>query len=272
MRFSCFISAAILGLTHLAAAQKAAFAHIVVGNTAAHTQDTWTQDITLARNCGIDAFVLNIAYPDSNIPGQVANAFAAAEAAGSGFKLFFAFDYLGGGQRWPSTGSYSVVSMLNQYKNSPAYFRYNGNPFVSTFEGTADIDAWAPNGPIRSAVGGIYFVPDWSSLSPDHIGEHLANIEGAFSWDMWADGATNKTDVQDKKWVTALQGKSFMMGVSPWFFHSTSPGKEWVWRGDDLWADRWAQTLDVNPQFVQCVSPQTPPFPESDMNLTQPES
>lgn len=90
---------AVLGLfSQMASAQKSVFAHVVVGNTAAHTKDTWAQDISLAKSVGIDAFVLNIAYPDGNIPGQVANAFTAAEEAGSAFKLFFAFDYLGGGQ------------------------------------------------------------------------------------------------------------------------------------------------------------------------------
>lgn len=81
-------------LTRALAAQKNVFAHVVVGNTAAHDVGNWTQDIKLASQAGIDAFVLNIAYPDSNIPGQVANAFQAAEQAGSNFKLFFSFDYL----------------------------------------------------------------------------------------------------------------------------------------------------------------------------------
>lgn len=58
---------ALLGLVSSTVAQKFAFAHVVVGNTAAHSQDTWAQDITLARNTGLDAFVLNIAYPDPNI-------------------------------------------------------------------------------------------------------------------------------------------------------------------------------------------------------------
>ncbi|KAG4420137.1 hypothetical protein IFR04_006700 [Cadophora malorum] len=254
MRFLLKLPFALGLLSQAVSAQKAVFAHVVVGNTAAHSQATWAQDIQLARNTGIDAFVLNIAYPDGNIPGQVANAFAAAEAAGSGFKLFFAFDYLGGGQRWPSTGSNSVVSYLNQYKNSPAYFRYNNAPFVSTFEGVDDINQWAEGGPIRSAVGAIYFVPDWSSLGPQNFASHLNNVQGAFSWEMWPNGASNKTTDSDFAWKGAIQGKSYMMGVSPWFFHSTNGGKKWVWRGDDLWADRWAQTLQVNPEFVQIVT------------------
>lgn len=192
--------AAVLALFAKYAAAKYVFAHVVVGNTAAHTQATWETDITLARSAGIDAFALNGGYPDSNIPTQVANAFAAAEALGADFKLFFSFDYLGGGSPWPATGDNSVVSYLNQYKTSPAYFNYNGAPFASTFEGTANIADWAPGGAIRSAVGDVYFVPDWTSLGPGGIGADLANIEGFFSWNMWPDGATNMTDAPDKEW------------------------------------------------------------------------
>jgi len=228
---------------------KSVFAHMVVGNTAAHTQDTWLTDISLAKAVGIDAFVLNIAYPDPNIPIQVANAFAAAELAGSGFKLFLAFDYLGGGQPWPSTGELSVASYLNKYKTSPAYFNVDGAPFVSTFEGVTAIKEWAPGGSVRTAVGNVFFVPDWTSLGPGGIGASLANIEGAFSWDMWPNGSTNMTTEKDKAWKAAIGKKVYMMGVSPWFFHS--PPKAWVWRGDDLWADRWAQVLEVQPEYVQ---------------------
>ncbi|TVY62332.1 Mutanase [Lachnellula suecica] len=253
MRLSSLILAAASLLTSSASAQKYVFAHVVVGNTAAHTQATWANDISLAQASGIDAFALNMGYPDSNIPTQVANAFAAAEAAGSSFKLFFSFDYLGGGTPWPATGDNSVVSYLTQYKGSAAYFNYDDAPFVSTFEGTAtaNIADWAPGGAIRSAVGSVYFVPDWTSLGTGGIAADLDNIEGFFSWDMWPNGAVNSTDATDKAWQAATPGKTFMMGVSPWFFHSASGGKDWVWRGDDLWADRWAQTLDVNPEFVE---------------------
>ena len=173
MKFFQFLLAAAVNLPTVVDA-KFVFAHIVVGDTAAHTQDTWKNDITLARDAGIDAFALNIAYPDSNIPTQVANAFAAAEALDHRFKLFFSFDYLGGGQPWPATGANSVASYLNQYKGSPIYFNYPNVPFVST----GNAGDWAPGGPIRSAVGGLYFVPDWTSLGTGGIGAKLNNIEG----------------------------------------------------------------------------------------------
>ncbi|RDW82909.1 hypothetical protein BP5796_04400 [Coleophoma crateriformis] len=236
---------------------KYVFAHVVVGNTAAHTVDTWKTDISLAAAAGIDAFALNIAYPDTNIPTQVANAFTAAEAMftnGTDFQLFFSFDYLGGGQPWAATGTQSVASYLTKYKTSSAYFLYNGLPFVSTFEGTGNIQDWAQGGTIRSTVGDVYFVPDWTSLGTSGISAALPDIEGFFSWDMWPNGAADMSNTTDLAWKDAVSPKTYMMGVSPWFFHSTVGGQDWVWRGDDLWADRWEQVMEVKPDFVEIVT------------------
>lgn len=164
------------GLTSLVEAQKSVFAHVVVGDTAYHTQATWENDITLAHDAGIDAFALNVAYPANDT--QVENAFAAAEALNNGFKLFFSFDYLGGGQPWPATGDSSVVSYLTQFQSSSAYFNYQGASFVSTFEGPSASSDWAPGGPIRSAVSAIYFVPDWTSVGPGAISPYLNDLDG----------------------------------------------------------------------------------------------
>lgn len=158
----------------VAAAQKLAFAHVVVGDTAAHTQATWENDITLAYETGLDAFALNGGYPDSNVPTQIANAFAACESLANGFKLFFSFDYLGGGEVWPAS---EVVSLLQEYSSSDCYLTYDSKAFVSTFEGTANIGDWAQGGTIRSAVD-VYFVPDWTSLGPSGISSYLDNIDG----------------------------------------------------------------------------------------------
>ena len=52
---------------------KYAFAHHIVGNTAPYTQATWTSDIQLAKNNGIDGFALNVGSDSWEIT-QVANA------------------------------------------------------------------------------------------------------------------------------------------------------------------------------------------------------
>jgi glucan endo-1,3-alpha-glucosidase len=229
-----FAAALVLFLSAVSA-QKYVFAHVVVGDTSAHTEATWASDIALAQAAAIDAFILNIAYGDSNVPIQVANAFAAAESAGSTFKLAFSFDYLGGTGPWPASGTDSVISYLSEYTSSSAYFFYENAAFASTFEGTNNIGDWAQGGTIRSGVSSsIYFVPVYTSLGPSGITPYLDDIEGALSWNIWPDGAVNMTDASDEQWVAALPGKSYMMGVSPWFFHSASGGTDWVWRGDDL--------------------------------------
>ena len=284
MTFLSLLLAVTASLTCTVEAQKYVFAHVVVGDTYSHTQATWESDITLAHDAGIDAFAVNIGYPN-NFANQVSNAFAAAEALNNGFKLFFSFDYLGGGQPWPATGDSSVVSYLTQYQDNSAYFNYNSASFVSTFEGPSNSADWAQGGPIRSAVSPVYFVPDWTSVGPGSIGPYLAGLDGVckycievnflltklpnsstVSWDMWPVGANNETDSSDLAWQSAIGSKTYMMGVSPWFFHSATPtagNPDWVWRGDDLWHDRWQETLSVKPEFVEYVPSSLPLVPHA---------
>lgn len=63
----------------------------MVGNTAPYTLDDWKTDIELASANGIDAFALNIGM-DSYMEQQVKNAYDAAAASNTGFKLFISFD------------------------------------------------------------------------------------------------------------------------------------------------------------------------------------
>jgi len=51
-----------------------------------------------------------------------------------------------------------------------------GSPFVSTFEGPDWADNWNV---VRHETGGIFLVPDWSSLGPCGVGEKLDLIDGA---------------------------------------------------------------------------------------------
>jgi hypothetical protein len=59
----------------------------------------------------------------------------------------------------------------------------------------------------------------------------------------------------DQAYLVALNGKPYMMPVSPWFF-TNLPGynKNWIWRGDDLWYDRWQQVLKIKPEFVEIIT------------------
>jgi glucan endo-1,3-alpha-glucosidase len=77
-----------------------------------------------------------------------------------------------------------VLQYLDQYSSNSFYFRFNGLPFVTTFEGVANANDWAQGGPIRSAIGGVYFVPTWTSIGTGGVGSVLGDIDGFSSWDM----------------------------------------------------------------------------------------
>lgn len=74
---------------------------------------------------------------------------------------------------------------------------------------------------------------------------------------MWPDGPVNKDTSNDYAWknVADPAGKSYMMGISPWFYTDLPQfNKAWVWRGDSMWADRWQQALEVKPRFIEIVT------------------
>ncbi|PYH29356.1 glycoside hydrolase family 71 protein [Aspergillus neoniger CBS 115656] len=144
--------------------------------------------------------------------------------------------------------------MLISYTyNSPnAYFYYNDKPFVSTFEGPANAEDWVD---IKSETG-CFFIPDWSSLGAMEAMEQADGVaDGLFSWAAWPDGPADMDTYTDASYINYLQAKPYMMPVSPWFF-TNLPGydKNWLWRGDDMWFDRWNQALFVAPEFIEIIS------------------
>lgn len=52
-----------------------------------------------------------------------------------------------------------------------------------------------------------------------------------------------------------LHGKPYMMPVSPWFY-TNLPGynKNWMWRGDNVWYDRWQEVWYLQPEFVEILT------------------
>jgi hypothetical protein len=54
---------------------KMVVAHVIVGNTASYSAETWTSDIKLASTSGIDGFALNVGSISDFTDKQVANAY-----------------------------------------------------------------------------------------------------------------------------------------------------------------------------------------------------
>jgi glucan endo-1,3-alpha-glucosidase len=192
-------------------------------------------EISTAKQAGIDGFALNIGPNDYWTPPQLRNAYAAAEQVG-GFVVFISFDMAAG--NWSVD---QVVDLVNAYKNSAAQMKVDGKAFVSTFEGPGWADNWSA---VRERTGGIFLVPDWSSLGAHGVGEKLALIDGACAfffqlcfalgmmfgnnadvipvcWGAWPQANQTKMNTgEDLAYKNALQGKKYMMGVSPYFYTS----------------------------------------------------
>ncbi|KAH8881777.1 hypothetical protein GQ53DRAFT_667060 [Thozetella sp. PMI_491] len=226
-----------------------------VSNTAAFSQADWATEINKAKTAGIDAFALNMAYGEATTQSQLPLAFAAANAAG--FKLFFSIDYAGNGL-WPKA---DVLSLLKRWIPDGAYYRNGAKPMVSTFEGTAAAKDWTD----IKAQTGCYFIPDWSSLGAKDALQIAPGVpDGLFNWAGWPVGDRKMNNFVDASYALFLGGRpiapeasvpNYMMPVSPWFY-TNMPGfnKNWMWKGDNLWYDRWMEVLVTQPEFVQIVS------------------
>lgn len=78
---------------------------------------------------------------------------------------------------------------------------------------------------------------------------------GLFSWAAWPWAFRDIDTYTDASYKQFLGGKPYMMPVSPWFY-TNMPGynKNWLWRGDSIWAARWLQIEWWQPEFVQIIS------------------
>lgn len=171
-------------------------------------------------------------------------------ASDMGFKLIFSFDYAGGGP-WPKD---DVLNLLKKYATRPEYFKHSdGTPLVSTFEGPEQAADWVD---IKRSFP-CFFMPDWSSKGAKRAAELAGGVaDGLFNWAAWPWGNTNMDTYVDASYYQYLRvdedtSKPYMMPASPWFY-TNLPGynKNWLWRGDDLWHDRWIQIVYNQPEYV----------------------
>ncbi|KAL2670071.1 hypothetical protein Neosp_014952 [[Neocosmospora] mangrovei] len=221
------------------------YAHYMVGLTDGQSPEQWQKDISDAQAVGIDGFALNIGT-DTWTLTQLHQAYAAAEAAS--FGLFLSFD-----MQTASFDSAAVIDLINTFKDSSAQIKTDNRPLVSTFEGAGWADQWES---VRTGTGGIFLVPDWSSIGPGGLKDKLSIVDGAFSWNAWpAAGQTKMTADEDHEYKSVLGGKPFMMGVSPSFYVNLAEwNKNWYSSSESLWYDRWLQVLDVLPDAIEIIT------------------
>lgn len=222
--------------------------NLQVGNAGNYTQTDWETDIKLAQSAHIDAFALNIANDISAVTPALNLAFYVANQLG--FKLFLSLDYAGNGP-WSKQ---DVLGLCTTYCYNPAYYQAHGGPMISTFEGPGNANDWHE---IKSQTG-CFFIPDWSSLGAKAALEQSDGVADAlFSWAAWPWADWDMDTYGDASyWYYLGQAgdKSYMMPASPWFY-TNLPGynKNWLWRGDEIWYDRWIQIIYNQPEFVEII-------------------
>ncbi|EIW79669.1 glycoside hydrolase family 71 protein [Coniophora puteana RWD-64-598 SS2] len=233
------------------------FAHFMAQNSYSYSQSDWANDMTTAKNIGIDGFALNIAANDYEISPQLGYAFAAAEQAD--FKLFYSFDM---SYSWDAP---TIAGIIANYSTSSAAFRYgsDNNLLVSTYSGENNGDSFYSG--LKSTLSGqginITLAPAFTSYrdpsQADSLMSTFPSIDGFFNWWSWpADVNANLTTDTDTAYQAAVKsrGGPYIMAVSPWQFKNLDSGGDWVEYSDTLWDYRWQQALQVQPDIIEIVT------------------
>ncbi|KAF7871660.1 hypothetical protein EAF04_003767 [Stromatinia cepivora] len=248
--------------SNAAATGKPVFFHYMVGGiNDAHCE----QDIIDAIALGVDAFALNLAVTldssNSWAVSTVASLFKYAQA--HNFKLFFSFDMTG------FTSPSQFIPILNTYVTNSAYYKYSGQPFVSTFNGGASTfkfgqdtvnDGWKNElQAVMSASGHpIYFIPSFQDVaaSSSFFTTEYPTLNGTFNWNSWPTYTTGDVPVNTIDDVTyqnaaKAAGKGFMMGISPLQFKHIDRTQNWYRRGEANLEKRFDQILTLQPDFIE---------------------
>ncbi|KAJ6535999.1 glycoside hydrolase family 71 protein [Mycena vulgaris] len=217
-------------------------AHFIVGNTYKYNTDDWTYHIRLATSKGFDAFALNIGSDDWQ-ENQVQKAFDAAQ--GFDFNLFISFD-MGSIPCSVPTDAFLLQNYIKRFHSSPSYQRIDGKPLVSAFSGQdCKFGNITSNNGWQHAIKRaepIHFMPSFFTDS-SRFAEYSV-IDGAFNWNAaWPMGDQEVDFSPDNDWIGNLGGRSYMAGVSPWFFThypATTYNKNFIYLADNwMFAKRW---------------------------------
>jgi glucan endo-1,3-alpha-glucosidase len=244
------------------------------------------EEIIMAQTMGINGFALNVGAWLNSTDGptyraNVANMFAAAAALNSGFTLFFSADMTG-------LGYDDVVSMMTTYANKPHYFKYNGEPVLSTYSGEQDINstyttpsAWWTNlvlAPLRAKGINCFFVPGFGnvgswfdSINPPYVTQYVARqvaywgnlVQGLLTWQTLSvvnNNAGNAIAVPIiDAYASSLShaGKIYMPGIVTkyWGSMQSSNGNIYYeWRGGEGMDTQWRAAISANVPWVEILT------------------
>ncbi|KAL0478277.1 glucan endo-1,3-alpha-glucosidase [Acrasis kona] len=234
------------------------FAHYMIGNSYATTQEMFKIDLIHAVGMGVDGFALNLG-PEDWMWDRVEKLYTAARDFPN-FKLFFSFDMHRMGD--PN----AIVEWIRRFSNRPNTYKYNNKIFVSTFAGESQsFGESGPNegwnnkikNPLRNQGIEIFFVPAWTAMGPNNFFDRNWVVDGAFSWNSWPNGGSPMTTAEDDIYMNGARqkGKAYMAPLSPWFYtHLPQWNKNFLYKSEFLLLDRWEQMLRIKPEMIEIVT------------------
>jgi glucan endo-1,3-alpha-glucosidase len=239
------------------------FAHYMVCNpTYGASVQGFEHEIQDAQAAGIDGFALDLgAYNDPNqsyYNKNVAYMYSAAEALGTGFKLFFSVEF---------TNTADIVQLITTYAARPNTLMAGTNVVVSTYDqGSVD---WV-NGvfaPLSQSGISVFFVPFFWPTPPTELpsysqGVNLLNtysnlLNGLFLFG--AAGVPVQLAQCNSNYNLAVHqaGKTFMASVTPsyWGCVQTNLGRRYFEDdGGEGTIIQWQSIIANQPDWVEITT------------------
>ncbi|KAJ4495170.1 glycosyl hydrolase family 71-domain-containing protein [Lentinula edodes] len=207
-----------------------------LSDTYDYNYDLWVNDFNQIRAKNIDAVALNVGR-DYWEWARVQDAYNAAAAVG--IDVFFSFDYTSFDCSVDET-----VNWVNTFSGSPAQFKVDGRPMVSSFSG----DCLGPGGwqAVRDRTGG-FLMPFIYNIDYQQL-RRGASYGFLDSW-QW--------QTQDDQYYMDILGPGrYAATVSGWFFTHYNY-KNFYLRGDAwLFLTRWEELISMRDQlrFVEVLT------------------
>jgi glucan endo-1,3-alpha-glucosidase len=241
------------------------------------------EEIIMAQTMGMNGFALNVGAWSSNTTYRtaVANMFAAAADLNSGFVLFFSADMTG-------LGATDVVSMMKAYANNPYYFKYNGQPVLSTFYGQSNTNSsyttpseWWTNlvlNPLKAQGINSFFVPGFQDVAPypnqtssTYLATYVAGqvaqwqnlVQGLMTWQALS---VINNDAGDAVAVPIINsyasslgkiGKAYMPGIVAKYWGSvqnTNGNIYYEWQGGSGMDAQWQAAITSGAPWVEILT------------------
>jgi hypothetical protein len=208
----------------------------------------YSQDFTLAKKAGIDAFAVNYGGWNTDFnqqEGYLADFYRAA--AGTGVKVFLSIDTTS------VTDKAMVLRLANLYSKDESQLYIDGKMLLSSFQ-TGD-----PSFKWETEVISELSTP--TMLLPGTLSDAAEQVfglygEGHLTW--LHPRATVEEEAgfdQDYAKQRDATGKKWMAAIASWYFKRFDGGNNWAHAQDDgIFIDRFQNLLKLKPDFIELTT------------------